>query len=60
MLNAQAGFNPQVGLTGISSGVPKSYDEYVKKAQAQWEFGRERAIEAMEQPPGSKRHIRKP
>ncbi len=56
----QHGFDPQFHLWSLSARarVPASYDEYRRRIRAQWEYGRQRALQAVGQPPQSQTHIR--
>lgn len=57
-------FDPKRFLLTLKSGVPETYEEFKQGVFAQWEFGRTRAIEALEHAPGRSRnyrgHLRRP
>jgi len=59
-LYAEHGFDPRFHVWSLSvkSGVPEGYEEYRRAVQAQWAYGRERAIQALREPENSKAHIR--
>ena len=59
-LYAEHGFDPRFDVWSLSvkTGVPESYEVYRRSVRAQWEYGRQRAIEALREPENGKRHIR--
>lgn len=58
-LDRVAGFNPRFSTSGVQSGVPATYEEFARKVRAQWQYGRDRATEALERKSrNDKSHIR--
>ncbi|MGE4232403.1 MAG: patatin-like phospholipase family protein [Bacteriovoracia bacterium] len=53
-----SGFNPQPSITGVEMTIPESYDQFVRKVREQWNWGKQKALEAFAAPIGSKAHIR--
>jgi hypothetical protein len=60
-LYSKVGFNPQPDFKKwrITDQVPQDYNEFRRRIYAQWEYGRDRALEAFKKPLNHKGHIRK-
>ena len=56
------GFDPKpcYAQGRVKNSIPHNKKEFFKKTQAQWNYGWERAKEALSMPPYSQNHIRKP
>jgi hypothetical protein len=54
------GFDPRVSWLSLVSAVPKNTELFDQKNQAQWDFGIQRAQEALIKPEGDLTHIRVP
>lgn len=60
MMHDEYGFDPRLDVFSLSvkMRIPERFEEYRQKIRGQWEYGWQRAMEALGRPENSKAHIR--